>query len=403
MNNPRFLSRAFFAAAAALALLAAPAPRAHAQHTQLLAEGLDKPVDFQPDPTSKSRFYVVEQTGNIRVIEDGKLLEKPFLTVPADKINARGWEQGLLGLAFDPHFAQNKRFYVDYTNKKGDTHISRFTASDAYTCDPATEEVLLEIDQPFPNHNGGCVRFGPDGMLYIGMGDGGSAGDPRKNAQNLGSLLGKLLRIDVTSKPEDGQKYVIPKDNPFVKTDGAKPEIWAYGLRNPWRFSFDSKGRLWIGDVGQDRYEWIHLQPAGSKGGENYGWNIMEGDQPFREDKDGKIDTSKFVKPVYVYKHIPGAGITGGSITGGFFYEGKAVDAFKNRYVFAEFMAGKVWSLEVTSNNKLFGLVDHSASLAEAMGGPRKLRQSPSSFGQDLDGELYMCDLEGGRIFKIVP
>ncbi|HNB59116.1 MAG TPA: PQQ-dependent sugar dehydrogenase, partial [Phycisphaerales bacterium] len=233
MNNPRFLSRAFFAAAAALALLAAPAPRAHAQHTQLLAEGLDKPVDFQPDPTSKSRFYVVEQTGNIRVIEDGKLLEKPFLTVPADKINARGWEQGLLGLAFDPHFAQNKRFYVDYTNKKGDTHISRFTASDAYTCDPATEEVLLEIDQPFPNHNGGCVRFGPDGMLYIGMGDGGSAGDPRKNAQNLGSLLGKLLRIDVTSKPEDGRKYVIPKDNPFVKTDGAKPEIWAYGLRNP--------------------------------------------------------------------------------------------------------------------------------------------------------------------------
>lgn len=387
-----------------------------AQRAEVFASGLNKPVDFQADPTSKDRFYVVEQSGSIRVIEKGKLLEKPFLTIPADRFTDKGWEQGLLGLAFDPEFAKNKRFYVNYINKKGDTHISRFTATDAATADAASELIILEIDQPYSNHNGGCLRFGPDKMLYIGMGDGGAAGDPQNRAQNLKSLLGKMLRIDVSTAPPEGKTYVVPKDNPFVGREDALPEIWAYGLRNPWRFEFDSKGRIWIGDVGQDKYEWIHMQPADSKGGENYGWNIMEGDQPFKprrrkpeeQPTDGKQEDKaeapapKLVPPLYTYKHIPGAGITGGSITGGFFYEGKKVPNFTGRYIFAEFMAGKVWSLEITSNGKAFNLFDHSPALAPGYG-KSDLTLSPSSFGRDHDGELYLCDLKGGRILKLVP
>lgn len=391
--------------AISLAIVLAVVSPALAQKAEVFVTGLSKPVDFQADPTSPTRFYVVEQTGAIRVIEDGKLLQKPFLKLDKDQFTDRGWEQGLLGLAFDPDYAKNKRFYVNYTNKKGDTHISRFVATSPTEADLKSETVILEIDQPYSNHNGGGLRFGTrDRMLYIGMGDGGSAGDPQGHAQNLNSLLGKMLRIDVTTPPPEGKTYVVPKDNPFVGKEGggARPEIWAYGLRNPWRFEFDSKGRLWIGDVGQDKWEWIHLQPAESKGGENYGWNIMEGEVPFRPKKGEKPDTSKFVKPLYAYKHIPGAGISGGSITGGFYYEGKKVTAFKNRYVFAEFMAGIVWSLEITNNNKAFGLVDHTPSLKTAFA-PSDLKQVPSSFGRDLEGELYLCDLKDGRVFKIVP
>lgn len=383
------------------------------QRAELVVSGLSKPLDFQPDPTSDDRFYVVEQTGAIRVIENGKLLDPPFLTLDKGQFTDKGWEQGLLGMAFDPDYAKNKRFYVNYTNAKGDTHISRFVGSSPQQADLKSETVILEIDQPFGNHNGGCLRFGPDGMLYIGMGDGGSANDPKGNAQNLGSLLGKMLRIDVTSAPAEGKAYGVPKDNPFVGKEGARPEIWAYGVRNPWKFEFDSKGRLWIADVGQNLWEWVLLQPADSKGGENYGWNVMEGPEPLKQprrrrdvDKPGEeaeTDKQEFVKPVYAYRHAPGGPISGGSITGGFFYEGSKVRALKDRYIFSEFMMGTISSFELTPSGKAYSVVNHTEAFAPAFGGAKKLEQAVSSFGRDNKGELYICDHRGGRLFKIVP
>ncbi len=383
------------------------------QRAEVVVSGLSKPLDFQPDPTSMDRFYVVEQTGAIRVVEKGKLLDEPFLQLAKERFTDRGWEQGLLGMAFDPGYAKNKRFYVNYTNAKGDTHVSRFVALDAHAADMDSEDVLLEVDQPFGNHNGGCIRFGADGMLYIGMGDGGSANDPKGNGQNLGAHLGKMLRIDVTTQPAEGQKYVVPEDNPFVGKEGAKPEIWAYGVRNPWRFEFDSKGRMWIADVGQNLWEWVLLQPADSKGGENYGWNVMEGPEPFKTRKrrsekqegegEGTEAAPEFVKPIYSYKHVPGGAISGGSITGGFFYEGKKVRALRDRYIFSEFMMGTISSFELTPSGKAYSVVDHTEAFAPAFGGRKNVELAVSSFGRDREGELYICDHKGGRLFKIVP
>lgn len=384
------------------------AERTLAQRAELVVEGLSKPLDFQPDPTVNDRFYIVEQTGAIRVVEKGKLLEQPFLQLRRDQFTDRGWEQGLLGLAFDPDYAKNKRFYVNYTNAKGDTHISRFVASSPQKADPESEAVILKVDQPFGNHNGGCLRFGPDGMLYIGMGDGGSANDPRGYAQNLRSHLGKMLRIDVRSAPPEGASYVVPKDNPFVGREDALPEIWAYGVRNPWKFEFDSKGRMWIADVGQNKWEWVMLQPADSKGGENYGWNIMEGPEPLQtrrrrggDTKEGEqtaTPDTEIIKPVYSYRHAPNA-----SITGGFFYEGKRVRALRDRYIYGEFMRGTISSFELTPSGKAFAVVDHTDAFAPAFGGRKNLEQAVSSFGRDNEGELYICDHRGGRLFKIVP
>lgn len=391
-----------------MVVLGVAADPARAQRAELVVEGLSKPLDFQPDPTSNDRFYIVEQTGAIRVIEKGKLLEEPFLRLRREQFNDRGWEQGLLGMAFDPDYARNKRFYVNYTNARGHTHISRFVAADPRRAELESELIIMKIDQPFGNHNGGCLRFGPDGMLYIGMGDGGSANDPRGYSQNLGSLLGKMLRIDVTSTPPEGQTYVVPKDNPFVDREGARPEIWAYGVRNPWKFEFDSKKRMWIADVGQNRWEWVMLQPADSKGGENYGWNIMEGPEPLQARRrrpadgapadDADAPEVEFVKPVYAYRHSPNA-----SITGGFLYEGRKVNALRNRYIFGEFMRGTISSFELTPSGKAFSVVDHTDNFAQAFGGRKQLEQAISSFGRDNEGELYICDHRGGRLFKIVP
>ncbi|MBZ0173265.1 MAG: PQQ-dependent sugar dehydrogenase, partial [Phycisphaerales bacterium] len=253
---------------AALALLAAPA---HAQRLEAWITGLDKPCDMAFDPTDDTRLFVVEQTGRVRIVEDGTLLDTPLIEADRDNFSTprSNWERGLLGIAIDPHFADTKRFYLYYTDKNGATVLSRFTAASATAAEWSTEQVLLRVEQPFGNHNGGCIRFGPDGMLYIGPGDGGSANDPHGAGQRLDTLLGKLLRLDVTAEPDEGLAYAIPKDNPFVGTENARPEIWALGLRNPWRFEFDSAGRLWIADVGQNRYEEVHLQPADSTGGEN--------------------------------------------------------------------------------------------------------------------------------------
>jgi glucose/arabinose dehydrogenase len=244
-------------------------PNPDAYEWQLVAERLDRPVDLQPDPFG--RLWVVEKLGHIRLIQNRQLdLDSFFLNID-DRVNDESNEMGLLGLALHPHFAQNGYFYVNYTGARGDTFISRFTAGEN-SADPHSEVILLRVKQPYPNHNGGAMNFGPDGYLYLGLGDGGSGGDPEGNGQSLDTLLGKILRIDVDS----AEPYAIPADNPFGD------EIWAYGLRNPWRMSFDSvTGDLYIGDVGQGEWEEVDIIPAGSRGGENFGWDHREGMHDF--------------------------------------------------------------------------------------------------------------------------
>ncbi len=371
-----------------------------------IEEGLDRPVDFVADPTDAERFYVVEQSGQVRVIEGGELLEEPFFEVDRSDFATDNWEQGLLGIALDPGFAENKRFYLNYSGRDGRTIVSRFTAESSHHAPESSEEVILEVAQPWGNHNGGCMRFGPDGMLYIGMGDGGSANDPRGAGQDLGTHLGKLLRIDVTGEPDEGLAYAVPDDNPFVDLDDAKPEIWAYGLRNPWRFEFDSRGRMWIADVGQNRFEWVHVQKAGSRGGENYGWNIMEGQGRFKPGRARFQDPPRLNKeafnergvqfPVFEYRHHPVA-----SITGGFLYEGASIARLKNRYLVADFMSGRVWSFRLGDDWEAEDIVEHTDSFAQTFGG-RGADLAISSFGRDLDGELYILDHKAGRVLKIV-
>jgi glucose/arabinose dehydrogenase len=378
-----------------------------AQRGEVFATGFELPVEFIADPTDAARFYIAEQkTGRIRIVENGSVLAEPFMTVDTKDFNSRDWEQGLLGMAFDPAYADNRRFYLNYTARSGATHVSRYSASGPHTADAATEELIIEIAQPHDNHNGGCIRFGPDGMLYIGMGDGGAAADPFGNGQNLGSLLGKMLRLDVTGAPEDGsgRNYVIPADNPFVSREGARAEIWAFGLRNPWRFCWDSKGRMWIGEVGQNKFEWVSLQPEGSKGGENYGWNFMEGPEEFgwrpKDQRDIRPDPSTLTLPVWSYTHKSNGG--NGSLTGGFFYEGDGVPALKNRYLCADFMSGRMWSFKIGSSGQADDIVEHTAAF-EPVFEESGAAQAISSFGRDAAGELYIVDHKMGRIIKIVP
>lgn len=383
---------------------AAAAFPAYAQQGRIIVEGLSKPLDFVADPAVPTRFYIVEQGGLVRVVEDGQLRPEPFFEVNREDFRDKGWEQGLLGMAFDPHYAANKRFYLNYTARDGATHISRFTAAGPHAAAPG-EELILRIKQPYENHNGGCIRFGPDGRLYIGMGDGGAAHDPQGHGQNLLSLLGKMLRLDVTTTPPEGHKY-LTSGNPFELQDNAQPEIWAYGLRNPWKFSFDSKGRMWIADVGQNRTEWVHLQKEGSKGGENYGWNVYEGPELFRQrpaaQKENHPDPGNVVMPVWSYAqryNSPNRPV--GSITGGYFYEGEKVPALKDRYICADFMTGRIWSFRLNAEGKGDDVTEHTDRFTAAY------RDGPdltvSSFGRDLAGELYILDHKAGTIIEIVP
>ena len=257
----------------ALCLLEAAASGQEIRTVQVAA-GISNPTDIQSANDRSGRLFLVQQNGIIRILRDGAVLARPFLDI-SSKTTGSG-ERGLLGLAFPPGFAQSQRFYVHYTDLQGDTTVAVYrVGSDPNVADPASEIVLLKQTQPFSNHNGGQLAFGPDGYLYLGLGDGGSGGDPQGNGQNRNTLLGKLLRFDVESDPG---RIRIPPTNPFVNTTGARAEVWAYGLRNPWRFSFDRDTRdLWIADVGQESYEEVDFQPASSPGGENYGWNRMEG------------------------------------------------------------------------------------------------------------------------------
>jgi glucose/arabinose dehydrogenase len=341
-----------------------------------------RPTGVSSAGDGSGRLFITEQAGRIMVVRDGAPLPEPFLDLTA-LVGANGNEQGLLSVAFHPRYAENGLLYVNYTDRQGDTVIARYSVSadSPDRADPASAKVLLTVEQPAANHNGGLITFGPDGMLYVGLGDGGAAGDPWGNGQKLDTLLGKLLRLDV----DGGDPYAIPAGNPFVGRDGVRPEIWAYGLRNPWRFSFDrATGDLYIADVGQNAQEEVNFQPASSAGGENYGWNTMEGDACFR---GAGCDQTGLVIPVAVYSH---SGQDGGcSITGGYVYRGAAFPQLAGTYLYTDYCTGNLW-----------GLRQDDGGWESALIGRIDIRTS--AFGEDEAGELFLTDRDGGGLYRLV-
>jgi glucose/arabinose dehydrogenase len=352
------------------------------QNVQLLriATGLSGPVHLT-SPPDDDRLFVVEQPGRIRIIRDGTLLATPFLDITA-KVGSGG-ERGLLGLAFHPHFATNGFFYVDYTDRDGDTRVERYAvSSDPARADATSAKLILAVDQPFSNHNGGLVAFGPDGMLYIGLGDGGGGGDPHDNGQNRATLLGSLLRIDV----DRGDPYAIPADNPFRSIAGARAEIWAWGLRNPWRFSFDrTAGRLFIADVGQNAWEEVNAVDAAT-GGLNYGWNVMEAAHCYPGGTG--CDRSGLVLPILEYSHGDGCSITGGHV-----YRGAAIPSIQGHYFYADYCRGWVRSFRLSGDQ----VVDRTEWPFGEIG-------QVLSFGEDATGELYVLASSGGAgsVYRLV-
>lgn len=341
-------------------------PDANAYEWKLIASGLDRPVDIQPANDGSGRLFIIEKLGYIRLYENGQLLDSPFLDI-TDRVDDSGNEMGLLGLAFHPDYEQNGFFYVNYTGDGGHTRISRFQASGNFA-DANSETVLLKIEQPYENHNGGAAAFGLDGYLYLGLGDGGLAGDPHKNGQNKTALLGKILRIDVNN----GNPYAVPTDNPFGS------EVWAYGLRNPWRISFDrATGDLWIGDVGQGDWEEIDYLPAGSQGGANFGWSIMEGNHGY----DGEAQPGLLL-PAAEYSHNEG----GCSVTGGYVYRG-SMPEWNGIYLYGDYCTGTVWGL-ILSNGQWQNQVMFETGV------------TITSFGQDESGEIYLAS-DNGSIYHL--
>jgi glucose/arabinose dehydrogenase len=334
--------------------------------------GLVSPDDIQFPDDGTGRMFVIEQGGRILLIEKGQILAPAFLDI-RDRVGNGGNEQGLLGLAFHPDFKDNPYFYVNYTDQNGNTVIARFQAN-GDTADPASEINLLHVDQPFPNHNGGETVFGPDGYLYLGLGDGGSADDPLGNGQNTNVLLGKILRIDV----DHGDPFAIPADNPFSSA-GGRPEIWAYGLRNPWRFSFDKKtGDLYIADVGQDLWEEVDASP-GNPPGLDYGWNYSEGLHHFLGSPPASL---KLIHPVAEYSHQGGRC----SVTGGYVYRG-AMPEWQGIYIYADFCTGTLWGL-LHSPDPNSQTPWQSQVMFET-------HANITSFGQDPSGEIYFADRNG--------
>jgi glucose/arabinose dehydrogenase len=397
-------------ALAAVAFAAGQPTPAFAQvRAETIVNGLQTPVAIVADPTDRARLFVVEQHGVVRVVRDGGVLSEPFLDLRA-QISAGG-ERGLLGLALAPDFVESRRFFVNFTDRNGDTVVARFlrSAENPLVADPASRLDLIwpngrrVIDQPFSNHNGGHLAFGPDGYLYVGMGDGGSGGDPMHRAQDPESLLGKMLRIDVSVPDEDPRGYRVPEDNPFVDGDPVRalPEIWAFGLRNPWRYSFDDWTRggtsiLTIGDVGQNAREEINVEPRAT-GGRNYGWRLREGRQAY--DARRPAAYLPLVEPVHDYGRSIGA-----SVTGGLIYRGSALDpAINGRYFYADFVTGRVFSLglhldPITGEAS----ADDEQEYTERLGG-RPALGMVSSFGVDHDGELLLLNYSTGSVLRVVP
>lgn len=352
-----------------------PDPAAYTFST--FVDGLNRPVGFEVAGDGSGRIFIIEQAGRIRVIQDGELLSEPFLDI-VDRVGSSGSEQGLLGLAFHPSYPDNGFFYVNYTDKNGDTHITRFQVTgDANLADPASEAELLFQDQPFPNHNGGGLIFGPDGYLYASLGDGGSGGDPEGNAQSLDTLLGKILRIDV----DGGDPYGIPADNPFV-SGGGLPEIWYYGLRNPWRFSYDrATNDLYIADVGQNRWEEINFVPSNLGGGLNFGWDYLEGTHQFEGSPPAGLD---LIQPVAEYDHSQGC-----SVTGGYVYRGQALPEWQGIYIYGDYCTGFVWGMLPTGGSSFQSELLFQTGV------------NISAFGEDEQGELYIVD-HRGEVLKLV-
>jgi glucose/arabinose dehydrogenase len=336
-----------------------------------LVATLDEPIALavrDGDPA----LYLAEKSGRVVAIRDGRDDPDPVLDLSREV--SLGAEQGLLGIAFSP---DGRFLYANYTDLRGDTNVIEVEVRDGRVV-PSTRRVVLHVRQPFSNHNGGHLAFGPDGFLYIGLGDGGSGGDPHGNGQSLSTLLGKMLRID--PQLSGGAPFRVPPDNPFVGRADARPAIWAYGLRNPWRYSFDRlTGDLWIGDVGQTEWEEVDVQPAGSSGGENYGWNILEGSHPFFGDElpDG-------VAPIFEYSHAEG----GCTVIGGYVYRGDAIPELTGAYLFGDLCIGEIEAL----------LVENGRVTGHAALGP--VVENLSSFGEDADGELYAMSLSGG-VYRI--
>ena len=346
-----------------------------------VVSGLSFPLDFAAPPGDASRWFIAEKGGRIRVVRDASLVTAPFLDLSSQV--SGGSEQGLLGIAFHPRYPADPRIFVDYTDLAGDTHVASYrVSSDADRADPSSAIDVLFVDQPFANHNGGGLAFGADGFLYVALGDGGSEGDPQGNGQSLATLLGKILRLDVDS----ALPYAIPAGNPFGSTPGARAEIWSFGLRNPFRFSFDREaGDLYIGDVGQDQREEIDFAPASSGGGENYGWNRTEGTLCFGA---SDCDRSGITLPITEYDHQGGAC----SVTGGYVYRGDRIPSLRGHYFYGDFCAGFVKSLRVDG-----GSAADQRDWPELDPGGQI-----TSFGQDTAGEVYIVTA-GGDVFRIAP
>ena len=345
--------------------------------TPIVTEDLENPLFLTHAGDGSARLFVVEQPGRIRVLEGHALLPTPFLDITKQVLS--GGERGLLGLAFHPDYRHNGRFFINYTRKPdGATVVAEYHRGATAASASQDERILLIVPQPYPNHNGGMVAFGPDGYLYVGLGDGGSKGDPDNRAQNPKDLLGKILRIDV----DRGDPYGIPVDNPFVK-QGGRPEIYALGLRNPWRFSFDMKtGNLWVADVGQYKWEEIDLVARGG----NYGWRVMEGTHCFHPSTH--CQTTTFSPPLYEYTHEKGRC----SITGGYVYRGRAISSLAGTYIYGDFCTGEIFALQNSPREQ---------PLNEA----RMILKTSlqiSSFGEDAVGEIYVLDHKGG-VYRLSP
>jgi glucose/arabinose dehydrogenase len=344
----------------------------------IVTDGLENPLFLTQAVDESRRLFIVEQPGRIRVLEGHTVLPTPFLDITKKVLF--GGERGLLGLAFHPAYRHNGRFFVNYTRTPdGATVVAEYHRGATATSASQEERILLIVPQPYANHNGGMVAFGPDGCLYVGLGDGGSKGDPDNRAQNPEDLLGKILRIDV----DRGDPYGIPKDNPFAK-QGGRPEIYALGLRNPWRFSFDSQtGNLWVADVGQYKWEEIDLVTRGG----NYGWRVMEGTHCFHPSTD--CQTTTFTLPVHEYFHEKGRC----SITGGYVYRGRAISSLVGTYVYGDFCSGEIFGLQHPAE-------DQPPSDTRVI---LKTSLHISSFGADAAGELYVLDHKGGVYRLALP
>ena len=343
--------------------------------------GLPSPVDITHAGDGSGRLFIVLQGGGIVIFDGVQILSPPFLDITS--LVSSGGERGLLGAAFHPNYVGNGFFYVSYTDTAGNSIIARYSVSlDSNRAEPTSGVILLTIPQPFSNHNGGQLHFGPDGYLYIGIGDGGSGGDPQNNGQNLGTLLGKILRIDVDS----GLPFTVPPDNPFVGIGGARDEIWSFGLRNPWRFSFDRlTGDMFIGDVGQNSWEEVNFQPSTTTGGENYGWRLMEGKSCFNPTTN--CNNGTLTLPILVYNHSVGC-----SVTGGYRYRGSKNPALNGLYLYGDFCTGIIWGAQED------GLGGWSTTVL------LDTNFNISTFGEDESGEVYFAHLSAtdGAIYQVI-